>query len=127
MQENLTPFFVNSKGAYQPMHLCSFSSTFVIVHVANNVSRQISIFQLVSVEEQTDLSLAWSENPKSFFWHQGPHIALYFNWMQILLYFVVSFDQSFVRDTFIFYFFVWSVLVGYFLFFFLLLFFSTTS
>ena len=54
-----------------PAHPCSLISTFVIRFLESTVhnlpTSEISIFQLVSVADETGLSLALSETPKTGF------------------------------------------------------------
>ena len=61
MQENLCLGFVNNTGADQPMLLCRLISAFVIRFLKSIISKvatsEISIFLLVSVAKETDLSL----------------------------------------------------------------------
>ena len=63
--------FANNKGADQPAHLRRPVSAFVIRFIESNIYRlatsDISIFWLVSVAEETGLSLALSETPKTGF------------------------------------------------------------
>ena len=63
--------FANNKGADEPAHPHSLISTFVIGLLESFISRHalsvISIFYLVSVAEETVLSLALSETPKTGF------------------------------------------------------------
>ena len=63
--------FPNNKGADQPAHPRSLISAFVIRLLESIISRlatrEILIFQLVSVVEQAGLSPGWSETPKTFF------------------------------------------------------------
>ena len=62
---------MNNKGADQPAHLHSLISTFVIRLLESIISKlatsEISIFQLVSVAEETGLSLTFPETPKTGF------------------------------------------------------------
>ena len=62
--------FENNKGADQPAHPGRLNSTFVIRILESTISglaiSEISIFQLVSVAEETGLSLAMSD-PKTGF------------------------------------------------------------
>ena len=69
---------VNNEGADQPAHPRSLSSTFVI-HILKSIrskfaTSEISVFLLVSVAEETGLSLAMSETPKDKFYHNEAHI-----------------------------------------------------
>ena len=63
--------FKNNKGTDQPAHLRSLISTFAILLLESIISSlatsEISIFLLVSVAEETGLSLALSETPKAGF------------------------------------------------------------
>ena len=71
MRENLSWGFANNTGADQPAHPRSLISTFAIHLLESIISRlatgQISLFYLVSVAEETGLSLAISETPKTVF------------------------------------------------------------
>ena len=62
---------MNNKGADQPAHLRSLISTFVTRVLESNISKlatdETSIFYLVSVAEETGLSLALSETTKTGF------------------------------------------------------------
>ena len=64
-------WFVNNKGADQPVHPRSLISTFVIRLLESTISRlamsEISIFELVSVHEQADLNFTFSEPLKTDF------------------------------------------------------------
>ena len=68
--------FANNKGADQPVHLHRLISTFVICCELEILSKlatsKISIFQLVSVAEQTCLSLHLSETLKTVFFASRP-------------------------------------------------------
>ena len=59
--------FANNKGADQPAHPRSLISAFVIRFSESSISKlatgEISIFLLVSVAEETGLSLVLSETP----------------------------------------------------------------
>ena len=63
--------FANNKGADQPGHPRSLISTFVIRFSGSSISKlttlEILAFQLVSVAEETGLSLVLSETPKTGF------------------------------------------------------------
>ena len=63
--------FANNKGADQPAHPRSLISAFVILLLESTISRlptsEISNFQLVYIAEETGLSLAFSETPKTGF------------------------------------------------------------
>ena len=71
------PKFANNKGADQPAHPRSLISAFVIRLLESTISRldtsEISIFQLVSAAEETGLSFALSETPKTGFSCRGPY------------------------------------------------------
>ena len=58
---NLSSGFANNKGADQPAHPCRLISTFVICFLESIIftliTSEISTFQLVSVAEETGLSL----------------------------------------------------------------------
>ena len=60
MRENLSLVFANNKGADQPAHLCSLISAFVLGLLESIISRlatrEISIFYLVSVAEESGMS-----------------------------------------------------------------------
>ena len=60
--------FANNKGADQPAHTRSLISAFVIrllqSIISGLASSEISIFYLVSIAEETGLSLTLSETPK---------------------------------------------------------------
>ena len=62
---------MNNKGADQPVHPRSLNSAFVIPFLESIISKLptsgISIFQLVSVAQETDFSLALSETLKTGF------------------------------------------------------------
>ena len=68
--------FVNNKGADQPVHPCSLINAFVISLLENIISKfatsKISLSQLVSVAEQADLGMTWSETPKTGFLASQP-------------------------------------------------------
>ena len=76
LRENLSSGFANNKGADQPAHARSLISTFVICLLKSIISRlatgKISIFKLVSVAEETGLSIILSETPKTCFVTSGP-------------------------------------------------------
>ena len=63
--------FANNKGADQPAHQRILISAFIIHLLKSIISRlatsEISLFYLVSVAEETGLSLALSEIPKTGF------------------------------------------------------------
>ena len=70
-RENLSSGSANNKGADQPAHPRRLLSTFVIRCLESIISKlasnEISIFQLVSVVEETGLCLAMSEAPETGF------------------------------------------------------------
>ena len=61
--------FANNKGADQPAHPRSLISAFIICFLETTISKlatsESSIFQLVSVAEETGLSLPLLETPKT--------------------------------------------------------------
>ena len=63
--------FANNKGPYQPAHLRSLISTFVVRCLDNMIPlvsiTKISSIYLASVAAQTGLSLPWSQTPKTGF------------------------------------------------------------
>ena len=63
--------FANNKGADQPAHPCSLISAFVFRPLESIISRlaksENSIFYVVSVAEETSLSVVLSETPKTGF------------------------------------------------------------
>ena len=63
--------FAYNKGADRPAHPCSLINTFVIRFLKRIIFKRatgkISIIQLVSVAEETGLSLALLETPKTSF------------------------------------------------------------
>ena len=63
--------FANNKGADQPAHPRRLISAFVIRVIGSTISRlatrENSTFLLVSVAEETGLSLAFSETPMTDF------------------------------------------------------------
>ena len=74
---------MKNKGADQPAHLRRLISAFVI-HLLESIisklaSSKISIFELVSVAEETGLSLALSTNPKAGFLTSRPIYHMSFN------------------------------------------------
>ena len=73
--------FANNTRADQPAHPHSLISTFVIRLFESIISRlassEISIFWLVSVAEETGLSLALSETPKTGFLSPRPILSLF--------------------------------------------------
>ena len=77
---------MNNKGADQPAHPRSLISAFVIRLLKSIISRldtrEISIFQLVSVVEQTGLHLALLETPKTGFVATRPECSF---WSEPLL------------------------------------------
>ena len=61
----------NNKGAYQPVHLCSLISAFVVhcldcIILLDSIS-EISSLYLASMAAQAGLSLTWSKLPKTGF------------------------------------------------------------
>ena len=70
-QENLSTGFANNKGTDQPAHPCSTISAFVIRHLESIISKlstsKISFFKLVSLAEETGLSLAFLDTLKTGF------------------------------------------------------------
>ena len=73
--KNTSSEFANSKGADQPAHPRRLISVFGIRFVESIISilatSEISIFELVSVAEETGLSLALSETPIKLIWLNG--------------------------------------------------------
>ena len=65
----------NNKDVDQPAHLRSLISTFVVCYLDSITSiltkSKMSRLQLVSVAEQTGLSLTWSETQKQVFSRWG--------------------------------------------------------
>ena len=63
--------FANNKGADQPAHPRSLISANIIRYLESIISRltigEISVFWLVSVADETGLSVALSETPKTGF------------------------------------------------------------
>ena len=76
MLENLLRRLANNTGAEQPVHLHSLISAFVMRCLESIICKlatvEISIFQLVSVAEETGLKLALSETPKTGLSRGGP-------------------------------------------------------
>ena len=76
--------FANNKGADEPVHPRSLISAFVICLLVSIISRHamsvISKFWLVPVAEETRLSLALSETPKTGFLATRP---IYYNYKGI--------------------------------------------
>ena len=70
--------FEKNKSADQPAHLHRLISTIIICLFESIISKlatgKILIFWLVSVAEETGLSLALSETPKTGFVASGAHI-----------------------------------------------------
>ena len=68
-------WFANNQGADQPAHSRSLISAFVIRLLESIISklgtRKFSIFQLVSVDEETGLRIVLSKTPKSGFVASG--------------------------------------------------------
>ena len=79
-RENLSSGFANNKGADQPGHPPSQISTFVFRLFESTISKvitsEISIFQLVSVAEETGLSLALSQTPEDMFFCNEAHLLM---------------------------------------------------
>ena len=75
-EKNLSSGLANNKGADQPAHPRSQISAFVIRLLKRIISRlatsEISLFYLGSVAEETGLSLALSETPKTGFLASRP-------------------------------------------------------
>ena len=63
--------YANNKSGYQPAHLRSLISAFIVRCLDSIISlvsiSDISSLYLASVAEQGDLSLIWSETPKTGF------------------------------------------------------------
>ena len=77
-QENLSSVFVNNKGADQPAHPRSLISASVI-HILESIisglaTREILIFYLVAVSDETGLSLILLETQKTGFVATRPKI-----------------------------------------------------
>ena len=80
---------MNNKGADQPAHTRRLISAFAILIlesiISNFATGEISIFQLVFVDEETGLSLAVLETPKTGFlktrpmYDEIPHIFLIYH------------------------------------------------
>ena len=73
------PVFANNTGADQPAHPRSLISAFVIRFLKSIICKlatgEMSIFELVSVAEETGLKLAFSETPKDeAHYYNGPYI-----------------------------------------------------
>ena len=70
--------FANNKGADQPVHPCSLISAFVICLLESIISRlatsKLSIFYLVSVAEESGLSLILSETGRQVLSRPGPYV-----------------------------------------------------
>ena len=68
----------NNTGAYQPTHPRSLISAFVICILKSIISKlatsEFSVFWLVSVAEETGLTLALSETPKTDFLASWPKL-----------------------------------------------------
>ena len=81
MRENLSSGIVNNKDADQPGHPRSLISTFVIHSYESNISKlatsKISIFQLVSVDEQAGLCMTQSETLEDGFSHEEAQIYIH--------------------------------------------------
>ena len=69
--------FANNTGADQPAHPRSLFSAFVIRFLESTLTKlstaKISVFQLVSVAEETGLKLTLSETPKTGFLATWPN------------------------------------------------------
>ena len=65
--------YANNKGIDQPVHPCSLISAFVVRYLDSIISvvaiSEISRLCIVSVAEQTGLSLTWSQRPEDRFSH----------------------------------------------------------
>ena len=70
--------FANNKGADQPAHTRSLISAFVIRFLESTIydlaTSEFSIFQLVSIAEETGLKLALSDTPKTGFSRDEAHM-----------------------------------------------------
>ena len=77
-EKTCLPGFANNKGADQPAHPRRLISAFVILFLESTISRhatsEISIFQLVSVAEETGLNLVFSV-PEDRFCRVEAHIV----------------------------------------------------
>ena len=77
-QENLSWWFLNNKGADQPAHPRSLISVFVFCLfesiISGHITSEISLFWLVSVAEETGLSLAMWDTPKTGFLATRPNL-----------------------------------------------------
>ena len=75
-RENLSSGYAYNTGADQPAHPRSLISAFVIRYLKSTIfnlaTDEISIFQLVSVAEETGLKLALLEIPKTGFLAMRP-------------------------------------------------------
>ena len=73
--------FANNKGADQPAHLGSLISALVALLLesilSNLATSSISLFWLVSVAEETGLSVTLSETRRQVFSCQGPNGRIY--------------------------------------------------
>ena len=71
MRKHVYAICEQTKGADQPAHTYSLNSVFVIRHIDSIISlvsiSEISRLYLVSVAEQADLNLTWSQTPKTDF------------------------------------------------------------
>ena len=80
-EKNCLRWFANNKGADQPAYPRSLVSPFVIRYLEGIVAKlaqcKIPLFSLLSVAEETGLSLALSETPKTGFVATRP---IYFSW-----------------------------------------------
>ena len=67
---------MNNTGADQPGHRRSLISAFVIISIICNLATgEISIFQLVSIAEETGLKHALSKTPQDKFSRNDVHIT----------------------------------------------------
>ena len=68
----------NNEGTYQPAHLPSLISAFVVRCLDSVMSlvsvTKISSLLLASVAEQASLCLTWSETPEDTFSHDEAHV-----------------------------------------------------
>ena len=78
-RENLFSLFANNKGADQPAHPRYLVSAFAICLLECIISKlatgEISIFQLVSVAEETGFSLPMLETRRQVLSCRGPFIS----------------------------------------------------
>ena len=79
-RENLSSGFAITKGADQSVHTCRLISAFVNHFLESIISKlatgEISIFYLVSVAEETSLSLFMWETLKTGFFASRPILCL---------------------------------------------------